>query len=138
MHQVGRPRGDGMNLLEETIDCIERSGHNIEDIIFLGSEETGHSCSWEEFKKLADRSYDNDFGSAEVANDLIVVFSDGQKLWRGEYDGSEWWEFSTPFKKPKKLKPIISLFAEDSGSCGWCSIEECSRSVGTEADEDEE
>lgn len=108
-----------MNLLEETIDAIEESGHSPDDIIFIGSEESGHSCTWGEFQQLADREYDSGFGWQEVANDLIVVFSDGQKLWRGEYGGSEWWNFSKPFKMPKQKKPIGNLFAR----IGWESLE---------------
>ena len=89
-----------MNLLSETIKDIESSGHTTDDIVFIGSEKSGHSCTWEQFVSLADREYDSGFGSSEVATDLIIVFSDGSKMWRGEYDGSEWWEDSSPFQKP--------------------------------------
>lgn len=51
-----------MNLLIETKDAIKRSGHNLNQIMFIGSLKTGHSCTWKEFKKLADVDYDNDFG----------------------------------------------------------------------------
>jgi hypothetical protein len=97
-----------MTLLAETIEAIEKSGHSITDVVFIGSEE-GYECTWQEFETLANKSYDSGFGAAEVAKDLIVVFSDGTKLWRGEYDGSEWWEYSTPFKKPAECKPIKRL-----------------------------
>ena len=99
-------------LLEETLDCIENSGHTPEDILFIGSEESGHSCSWEEFKKLADEEYDSGFGAAEVACDLIIVFKDGQRMWRGEYDGSEWWDYSVPTTIPKETKPITKLIGD--------------------------
>jgi len=32
-----------MNLLEETIEDIKQSDHKIGDIIFIGSEKSGHS-----------------------------------------------------------------------------------------------
>ena len=82
-----------MNLLQETIEAITKSGHAIEDVAFIGSEDAQHRCTWEEFERMADTEYDNGFGGAEVATDLIVRFNDGRRMWRGEYDGSEWWEY---------------------------------------------
>lgn len=111
-----------MNFLEETREAIESSGHSPKDIIFIGSEQTNHQCSWEEFKQLADQEYDNDFGGSEVAEDLIFVFSDGTKLWRGEYDGSEWWEYSAPFESPEdKPRKEIKQLINHGG--GWTTIE---------------
>lgn len=109
------------NLLAETKESIKYTGHTSDDIIFIGSEKSGYSCTWDEFCVLADKEYDNGYGSSEVATDLIIVFSDGQKMWRGEYDGAEWWECSSPFVKPKALKPIKSLF---TNSIGWDELEE--------------
>ena len=68
------------NLLAETLVAIKSSGHTQKDIIFIGSEETGHQCTFKEFKVLADEEYDPSFGSAEVCTDLIIVFSDGSKM----------------------------------------------------------
>ena len=89
-----------MNLLEETIEDIKESGHNISDIIFIGSESSGHCCSWDEFKPMANIDYDSGFGAQEIASDLIIVFSDDSKMWRHEYDGSEHWNYSKPFTMP--------------------------------------
>lgn len=111
------------NLLHETRDAIGRSGHTEKDIVFIGSEKTGHSCTWEEFTELANIEYDSGFGAAEVAQDLIIVFSDGAKMWRGEYDGSEWWEFSTPFKRSEETKPIKRLTVQGTDKVGWESLE---------------
>lgn len=97
------------NLLKETIEHIERSGHTLENITFIGSEETGHSCTWNEYSELADLEYDSGFGAQEVATDLVIVFSDGTQMWRHEYDGSEWWDYSKPFEMPSQLKPITTL-----------------------------
>ena len=98
-----------MNLLEETKQAIANSGHKIGDIVFIGSEGSGHECSWEQFKKLADFEYDDGFGAPHIALDLVIVFEDGQKMWRHDYDGSENWEFSSPFKRPATKLPIKSL-----------------------------
>jgi len=97
------------NLLAETIQDIAKSGHSPEDIIFIGSVGSGHSCTWSEFKALADFDYDSGYGGAHIAGDLVVVFSDGSDMHRGEYDGSEWWEYSRPFVRPEVELPISSL-----------------------------
>jgi hypothetical protein len=107
--------GTIMNLLQETVEFINGIEQKTEDIIFIGSENSGHSCTWNEFKILADQEYDNGFGAQEVATDLIIVFSDGTRMWRNEYDGSEWWAHFPPFKVPTEAKPIKKLFVEDTG-----------------------
>ncbi len=110
-----------MNLLKETIESIEDFELNISDIVFIGSEGTGHCCSWEQFQYLANQEYDDGYGAPEVATDLIIVFADGTKMWRHEYDGSESWDKTSPFKMPTELKPIAKLFAN---GVGWETLEE--------------
>lgn len=110
-----------MNLLHETAEAIARSGHTPSDIVFIGSLESGHSCTWEEFAKLADIEYDDGFGAQKVATDLVIVFADGQKMWRGEYDGSEWWEFSTPSVIPADQKRVVRLVVD---GIGWRTLKE--------------
>lgn len=111
------------NLLEETREAITNSGHTESDIVFIGSEKTGHQCTWDEFCVIANVEYDEGYGAAEVAQDLIIVFSDGQKLWRGEYDGSEWWEHSTLFKQPEASLPIHRLIVGE-GRTGWVDLKD--------------
>ena len=103
-----------MNLLEETQDAIIDSGHTAKDIIFIGSKSSGHTCTWGEFSILADTDYDNGFGGQKVAQDLIIVFSDGTQMWRDEYDGSEWWAYIEPFTFPNKTLPLTNVFVEHS------------------------
>jgi len=79
-----------MNFLEETISAMESSGNLLEDISFIGSEVSGHSCTWDDFIQMADKDYDNGYGAPEVAQDLVIVFKNGTKMKRGEHDGSEW------------------------------------------------
>lgn len=112
-----------MNLLDETRENITKSGHAPSDIVLIGSLESGYRCSWDEFKVMADEDYDSGFGAAQVATDLKIVFTDGQTMWRGEYDGSEWWEFSVPAIIPTEQKSIVGLFA-NSKNVGWVSLEE--------------
>ena len=77
--------------------------------MFIGSNESGHACTWAEFEGLADFDYDSGFGAAYVASDLRIVFSDGADMTRHEYDGSECWRYSKPFVPPAKRLPIVSL-----------------------------
>ena len=82
-----------MNLLEETINILDRYGRGPDDVLFVSDDE--NSTSWENFAKIADRyNYDEGFGSREVNQKLMVV---GNNWWleRHAYDGSEWWEFKT-------------------------------------------
>lgn len=106
------------NLLEETIIDIERSGHAVEDVTFIGSHDAEYRCTWDEFKVLADREYNPSYGTSEIATDLIILFSDGRKMWRGEYDGSEWWEFDAhgdvDYTQPGK--PIERLHGSYAGA----------------------
>ena len=111
------------NLLQETREAIASSGHTEADTVFIGSEQTGHQCTWDEFVKIADVEYNSGHGAAEVAQDLVVVFADGQKLWRGEYDGSEWWEHSRPFERPAVALPINRLVVP-ADMVGWKDVGE--------------
>ena len=112
------------NLLEETREAIAASGHLIRDIVFVGSGDSNYCCSWCRFCKLADKEYDSGFGNAKVALDLIVVFRDGERMWRNDYDGSESWVYLTPFEPPREKKRIERLFVprKRSGCCTLAGI----------------
>lgn len=99
-----------MNLLNETEDYINYLGYEPCDIIFIGSEKRGLSCTWNEFAVLADREYDAGYGAQEVMADLVIVFRDGAYMWRSEYDGSEAWNCDKPFSLPVETKPLTNLF----------------------------
>lgn len=92
-----------MNLLSETLNDISASGHTVEDVDWVGSVDYGW-FTWDEFERLADFDYDASFGSAAIAGDLKVVFTDGNYMKRGEYDGSEWCEYNAPITKPNTRK----------------------------------
>ena len=99
-----------MNLLKETRHCIEQAGYVPEEIIFIGSIDSGHSCTWDEFCILANHDYDNGPGTQVVATDLIIVFKDNVQMWRFESDGTECWEWRSMFKAPIDRKRINNLF----------------------------
>ena len=103
------------NLLKETTDILEAYELRPQDVKWVGSADGMLAISWEEFATIAkDVDYYSGYGGAEVASDLVVV---GHDWWleRGEYDGSEWWEFKRiPVKKfeTEKFSKVVG---------GWSS-----------------
>lgn len=101
------------NLLKETEYSITSSKHTPEDVVSIGLLDPPRSCTWEEFQTIANEEYDSGYGGHEVLLDLIVLFKDGTRLERREYDGSEWWQFVGKVKAPKKAGPLVSPFVKD-------------------------
>jgi hypothetical protein len=88
------------NLLSETVAEIGGSGHTVTDVAWVGSYDGEYALSWAEFEPIAGATqFDSGYGGAEIAPDLVVVFTDGEWLERGEYDGSEWWAHK---RQPKR------------------------------------
>lgn len=88
------------NSLKETIECIVSYGKSTDDVKWVGDEYI--YFTWNEFVELAkDLNYDPGFGGNEVIGELMVV---GTDWWmsRGEYDGSEWWNFNMLPKIPNQ------------------------------------
>lgn len=78
------------NLLKETIATLENNNKSEEDVVAVISSTC--KITWLMFKKRSDFNYNNGYGINEIPQDLKIV---GEGFWleRGEYDGSEWWEF---------------------------------------------
>lgn len=83
-----------MNLLKETLSKLEQNGKTIKDVHWVGSSDGKYSMPWDKFVTIAGVDYDSGYGGAEIATELVVV-GDNWWLSRGEYDGSEWWDFNT-------------------------------------------
>lgn len=56
---------------------------------------------YNQFLKDLDFTYDNGFGGQELFG--IIWYTDGTWSERGEYDGSEWWEYNSVPEIPKEL-----------------------------------
>jgi hypothetical protein len=56
---------------------------------------------WDNFLKAIDQKYDNGFGGQVLFG--TIWYEDGTWSSRGEYDGSEWWEYNKCPKIPKEL-----------------------------------
>lgn len=95
-----------VNFLEETMEFVNAAGM---EPIFIGLANTNVTMTWATFQKRANFLYDDGYGTNEIPLDLIIGFPDGSFLKRGEYDGSEWWEYIEPFKMPENC-----LIVEDT------------------------
>jgi hypothetical protein len=113
-----------VNLLAETIESITYSGHTADDVVFIGSRLSGHTCTWDQFRDLADVEYDNGYGAPEVASDLEIAFRDGGRLRRREHDGAEGWEYVPAFVAPAGGESITRLTVNGTGRVGWCTVAE--------------
>ena len=126
------------NLKEETLRRLAEEGYKPEDVESVQGGSL--RISWKRFLKLANVEYDAGYGAQEVACDLMLIMRDGSWFTRGEYDGSEWWEYH---KRPEALVEIrddeVSTLVCDGGHVGWCSLDELnSTDKDTEADEIED
>lgn len=91
------------NLKNETIQILHEHNKTPKDVRWVGCY--SYRIPTDDFWKLADKEYDDGYGSAEVASDLLVV-GDDWWLERGEYDGSEWWEFKQMPSCPTEQKTV--------------------------------
>lgn len=78
------------NLLQETLEVLKGNGKSPKDVIWVGDRE--NKTTWSNFESISNFQYDSGYGGNEICDSLLVV---GKDWWleRGEYDGSEWWEF---------------------------------------------
>lgn len=100
------------NLLEETKGILEKQGHTLSDIVWVGCRD--YRIEIDQFIKLANVTYDHGYGSEEVATDLLVVGTDWW-LERHEYDGAEWWEYKSLPQMPQEVKSVNHVVANRCG-----------------------
>ena len=106
-----------MSLYEETLEALKENNKTFKDVLWIGGED--FEISKENFIELAKISeYDNGYGYQMVAEDLVVVGNDWW-LERGEYDGSEWWDFKTMPSRPNNIQKISAL-----GGGRWKNLKE--------------
>ena len=97
-----------MNLLKETIDTIQEYNFTWPaDVAYIKTRDWT-ICKDVEipislFAEVADRNYNNGYGTAEVDQNLIIVMKTGDYFVRDEYDGAEGWEFVPVQINPPKI-----------------------------------
>jgi len=112
-----------MNLLKETLEALKHYNKKESEIIWIGSDNGEYVITWNKFKDIAKNiNYNSGYGGQEIAVDLVIV---GNNWWlsRGEYDGSEWWEFNTIPIKAREPNIIIKEFNKVKGDSSWESLE---------------
>ena len=119
-----------MNLKEETLKGLHHNGKRGADVKYVCGDD--FRISREQFWKLADTEYNSFYGAPEIATDLTLI---GDDFWmtRGEYDGSEWWDFHTmPDTTGMPIRKITALSVRQYnatcnpgyGKIGWETLSE--------------
>lgn len=106
-----------MNFLEETTRELEYNGKTWNDVRFIRTSNE-QVQDIEKFKKSMDFIYNDDFGSPEIPEDLIIV-GDNWWLERHEYDGKEWWEYK---ELPKPIENTGNYVIKKKSCIGNYSI----------------
>jgi len=98
------------NLLEETIEILKANGKTPNDVRWVGDGKK--FTTWKNFEAISNFRYYAGYGGNEIAGSLLIC---GDDFWleRGEYDGSEWWEFRTTPEIPLEKSTLISVKNED-------------------------
>lgn len=93
-----------INLRQETLSVLSKNNKSWDDVVGICGDE--FQITKDEFLKLSNVEYDNDYGDQMVAEDLKIV---GKDFWleRYDYDGKEGWHY----KEIPNLsnKPFISI-----------------------------
>lgn len=96
-----------INFYHEIVETLKENSKSITDIVWIGTKEA--TIDIDRFFMEADaKEYNNGYGGAVIAQDLIIAGSDWW-LSRDEYDGSEWWVFNIYPQKPKMQKPTFGI-----------------------------
>ena len=88
-----------INYADETLAVLKSHDYSIDDIDWIGTYDFTIPIT-EFFIAARNTNYDNGFGVAAIPLDIVIVMKDGCWFEREEYDGSEWWAYKTPYKKP--------------------------------------
>ena len=103
------------NLLHETLTDLSREGLSPDDVRFVRTKTA--TCDWPTFARYAETcNYYAGYGTNTIHYSLVIV-GDDWWLERGEYDGSEWWEFKRkPEQEELPLLTYIDLLQSETGA----------------------
>ena len=102
-----------INLYAETTKALKEHNLTWDDVLWIGMNEYFDEkldrveIPKADFIELAkNKNYNNGWGTAEINSSLVIV-GDNWWLERGEYDGSEWWDYKKmPVKPTTQIKEI--------------------------------
>jgi hypothetical protein len=117
-----------INLLQETTEELMTHNKTWNDVLWIGCAD--FTISVENFKEVANKEYDNDYGAPKVAQDLKIV---GVDWWleRYEYDGAEEWVYKSYPKKPLEQKLVKRVI---TSNVGWGDLAEIQMEEGNESE----
>ena len=107
------------NLYDETVTILEIHNKTIADIEYIGSPETKINTH-KALELMKKTNYDSGFGGQEIAENLMII-GNGFIMTRGEYDGSEWWNYMQTEPSLPQVERDVKSFKAD---IGWKSLEE--------------
>ena len=95
------------NLFKEVDEVLGRNGKCLSDIRFIMGG--GYEISIEDFVRIAaEVNYYGGYGHQYIPEDMMIV-GDDWWLERGEYDGTEWWEFKRLPERPERQRRLARL-----------------------------
>lgn len=110
------------NFKDETLNVLAENGKTWNDVKFIQGDDFKVSNNKDELLELMNFEYDDGYGAPKIAEDLKIV-GDNWWLERGEYDGSEWWEYKEIPKPNPELKEI-KRFQIKEDQIGWKSLKD--------------
>ena len=100
------------NLLIETVEAMNLFGKSFEDIVFIGSQSGKYGISTRDFISMSNFTYSKEIGN-DIYIDLIIIFSDGDRLSRIDVGECTEWEMIEYVKPPEDYIAIESLCGFD-------------------------
>ncbi|MDN5650988.1 MAG: hypothetical protein L0G51_00010 [Lactococcus lactis] len=107
------------NLYDETIEILELHDKTIADIEYIGSSRTKININ-KALELMKVTNYDSGYGGQEIACNLMIKGNDFI-MKRGEYDGSEWWDYIQTDQSLPQVERDVKSFKANTG---WDSLEE--------------
>ena len=108
-----------MNLYDETVETLSLYDKTISDIESIGSIRTKINTN-KALELMKKTNYDSGFGGQEIACNLMIN-GNGFIMIRGEYDGSEWWNYIQTDPSLPQVEREVKSFKTDMG---WDTLEE--------------
>ena len=107
------------SLFDETVTILESHDKTISDIEYIGSSETKINTN-KALELMKKTNYHSGYGSQKIAQNLMIK-GNGFIMTRGEYDGSEWWDYMQTEPSLPQVDTDVKSF---EANIGWESLEE--------------
>lgn len=106
------------NLFDETAGVLENHNKTIADIEYIGSSETKINTN-KALELMKKTDYYSGYGGQVIAENLMIK-GNGFIMTRGEYDGSEWWDYMQTDPSLPQVEIDVKSF---KANIGWDSLE---------------